>query len=206
MGKRKKKRKDGHRLLFPTALWTAHDLISAEENDKISAHIMQNKDKVEGKGAEGWISGIHSPTNSFAAPKTVRDDPLFTNLLNSIDNQLYKFTEVLKFRTDELKKRDWWWNVYEDPTQYQEFHDHIPFYFSAVYFCKAPKGSAPITFRPPNFNHWRGYHYESNDLNADIESVTPVERTLLIFPSNLIHCVSGGSNTEPRITIALNYG
>ena len=42
--------RDNHRLLFPTTIWTAHDLISAEENDKISEHIVQSK--VNGKGAE----------------------------------------------------------------------------------------------------------------------------------------------------------
>jgi len=203
MGK-KKKRKDNHRLLFPTTIWTAHDLISAEENDKISEHIVQSK--VNGKGAESWLSGVQSPTNSFGAEKSVREHPVFTNLLNSVDKQLYKFTELLTFQIETISKRDWWWNIYEDSTRYQEFHDHIPYYFSAVYFCKAPKGSAPLTFRPPNFNHWRGYHSEQNQFNADVETVEPVERSLVIFPSNLIHCVTGGSNTEPRISIAFNYG
>jgi len=201
----KKKRKDGYQLLFPSPIWRSYGLISAEENNKISEHIIQNKDEVHNSTVE-WLSGSQSPTNSFGAEKIVRDHPIFTNLLNSIDNQLRKFADTLKFKTDELSKRDWWWNVYEDPNQYQEFHSHTPNYFSAVYFCKAPDGSAPLTFRPPNFNQWRGYHYEKNQFNADIETIEPVERSLVIFPSDLIHCVTGGSNTEPRITIALNYG
>ena len=59
--------KDDYALLFPTTLWSSDELISIEENDRIAEHIIENKDKIEGKGAESWFAGINSPTNSFAA-------------------------------------------------------------------------------------------------------------------------------------------
>ena len=197
--------KDDYALLFPTTLWSSDELISIEENDRIAEHIIENKDKIEGKGAESWFSGVNSPTNSFAADFNSYNHPIFKNLLNCIDEKIKQYADLLKFRIEVIKSRDWWWNVYENGNQYQEFHGHVPFHFSGVYFCKAPHGSAPITFRHPNFNHFMP-SYERNELNAECNSIEPIERSLLIFPSNLIHCVSGGSNTEPRITISFNYG
>jgi len=194
--------KDDYGLLFPTVLWSTEELISIEENNKISEHILQNKDKVEGKGSEIWYSGKNSPTNNFC---TEYSNPIFSNLLSSIDESLKRYAELLKFRLDYIKSRDWWWNVYENGSLFQEFHGHVPFYFSGVYYCKVPEGSAPITFRHPDFNHYVPA-YEKNEYNAECKSIMPVERSLLIFPSNFVHCVPPGENTEPRISISFNYG
>ena len=77
--------KDDYALLFPTTLWSSDELISIEENDRIAEHIIENKDKIEGKGAESWYSGTNSPTNSFAADYNSYNHPIFKNLLNCID-------------------------------------------------------------------------------------------------------------------------
>lgn len=188
-------------LLFPTPVWTFENLISKEENDKIADHILSVKDTVEGAGKSVWYSGENSPENSFNSDYK---HPIFDNLLDSINDQALEYAKVLKFQEWRVKTREWWWNIY-DKGNFQEFHGHVPFYFSGVYFCKAPEGSAPIVFRHPNFSHFVP-SYEKNEYNAECKSITAVERTLLIFPSNFIHCVPAGKNEEPRITISFNYG
>lgn len=193
--------KDDYLLLFPTVVWTTEELLSEEENDAIANHILSVKDEVNGEGENIWYSGHKSPKNSF---KKNYSHPIFKNFLNIIDEKAKEYARILKFQEWRVNTRDWWWNVYGEGN-YQEFHGHVPFYFSGVYFCKAPEGSSPIVFRHPNFNHYLPT-YEKNEYNAECKAIPPSERGLIIFPSDFVHCVPPGTNKDPRITISFNYG
>jgi uncharacterized protein (TIGR02466 family) len=194
--------KDDLYLLFPSPVLVTENLISEDENNEIAKHILLEKDNVAGTGKDVWYSGTSSPKNSFGSEYS---NPIFKNLLEQIDERTKEYARRLKFQEWRVKTRDWWWNVYENGNHYQEFHGHVPFYFSGVYFCKIPKGSSSIVFRHPNFNHYVPA-YEKNEYNAECKAIEPTERTLLIFPSNLVHCVPPGTNKDPRITISFNYG
>lgn len=188
-------------LLFPTPVWMVENLISEKENEEIANHILSVKDSIPGKGESVWFSGKNSPQNSF---DTDYKNPIFNNLLTKINEQALEYAKVLKFEESRIKTREWWWNVYKKEN-FQEYHGHVPYYFSGVYFCKAPEGSSPITFRHPNFNHFVP-NYERNQYNSSSKAILAVERNLIIFPSDFIHCVAPGTNEEPRITISFNYG
>jgi len=193
--------KDNHLLLFPTFVWVTEELLSERENNKIAEHILSVKDNVSGEGELRWHSRHKSPKNSFNKNYS---HPVFTNLLGLIDDKAKQYAKSIKFQEWRISSRNWWWNVY-DEGNYQEFHGHLPFYFSGVYFCKAPEKSSPLIFKHPNFNY-HVHAYEQNEYNSDSKAIQPVERSLIIFPSNLIHCVPPGTNKDPRITISFNYG
>ena len=100
--------------------------------------------------------------------------------------------------------REWWWNVYDNHS-YQEYHSHTPHLFSGVYYAKVPVGSSDIKFRHPIWNLGIP-HTNENQYNSDHAVFKCYDRSMIIFPSTLLHCVPSGENTEPRISFSFNYG
>jgi uncharacterized protein (TIGR02466 family) len=90
---------------------------------------------------------------------------------------------------------------------YQEFHTHNANVFSAVYYVSAPEGSGRILFEDPKEPDMFPLKsiQKKNQLSYTRINYTPTPGLLLIFRSYLRHCVEPGTNTEPRISIALNF-
>jgi len=192
---------DNYFLFFPTLVLKTENILCKEENDLIYNHIISNQKNVLGEGEKHWHSKEKSPINSFNSNYS---HPIFENLLSIVDIKIRLYAAQIKLQDWRLNNNSWWWNIYSKDN-YQEFHSHVPYYISAVYFCKTPKGSSPLIFKHPNFNHYLPV-YGKNEYNTDCETIQPLERSLVVFPSTLIHCVPPGKNIDPRITVSFNYG
>mgnify|MGYP003341881667 FL=1 len=85
-------------------------------------------------------------------------------------------------------------------------HHHGNSAISAAYYVRAPKNSGDLVFydpRPaPVYSH--PHSKEPNYLNAMVNSVSPVEGALVLFPSYLDHSVNENISNDERIVISFN--
>jgi len=77
------------------------------------------------------------------------------------------------------------WGAVYKKNDYTKPHDHHPSYSSFVYYLKS-NGKTPLIFKKSNF------------------SVSPIDDTLIIFPSYLYHHVPVHEEDEDRVCIAGN--
>jgi uncharacterized protein (TIGR02466 family) len=87
-------------------------------------------------------------------------------------------------------------------------HAHQVAMFSAVYWPKASAGSGNLEFMTPiaanRYSIPDGIRTRMNGFNSDMWSVKPEVGKLVIFPSWLYHFVRGNTDSEDRISIAIN--
>ena len=190
--------------LFPTPLYVVTDVLTEEENQELIDHIIATQDKQVGKGKDCWDSGKASPKNSFGID--LKNEEEFNLILKKAHFHITQYAKNFNFPLNnfEYMNREWWWNVYGNHN-YQEFHSHTPHLFSGVYYAKVPVGSSDIKFRHPLWNLGIP-HTTENQYNSDHAVFKCYDRSMIIFPSTLLHCVPSGENTEPRISFSFNYG
>ena len=85
-------------------------------------------------------------------------------------------------------------------------HQHGNSTISGAYYVRAPINSGDIVFydpRPaPVFSHPNVLG--SNLLNAQVNSISPKEGALVLFPSFLDHSVNENQSNKERIVISFN--
>ena len=85
-------------------------------------------------------------------------------------------------------------------------HQHGNSTISGAYYVRAPINSGDIVFydpRPaPVYSHPNVVN--PNILNAQVNSITPKEGALVLFPSYLDHSVNENQSKEERIVISFN--
>ncbi len=186
---------------FPTVFYTALDVVSEEENNKLidAIHILKEKHE---SGNKYWNCDIYTTFNTY----NIKDDETFSTLLSAIDLHVNNYIASVH-SNDNLVCNSAWFNV-GTVKQYQETHNHVGDgnKLSVIYYCSAPEGSATTIFKPP-YEPTNPLTTQSLDspLQKHVEFVAE-ERKLLIFPSYVSHLVPQGSNTKERISIATNYG
>lgn len=89
---------------------------------------------------------------------------------------------------------------------YNAFHLHPECHFSGVYYINVPKNSGNIKFKRNDltFEYTNLYRYFQNTDSFTTYTVVPENNLLLLFPSNLYHCVESNLSNEPRISVAFN--
>ena len=188
--------------IFPTPLYVVTDVLTKEENSELVDHILSIQDREVGKGKDCWHSGIGSPKNSFGLELKDRE---FDLILKRAHFHVGEYIKTLNANVNlNYMDKEWWWNVYYKHN-YQEYHSHTPHLFSGVYYAKVPVGSSDIKFRHPIWNLGIP-HINENQYNSDHAVFKCYDRSMIIFPSTLLHCVPSGENTEPRISFSFNYG
>jgi len=107
-------------------------------------------------------------------------DPLLKKILQTYKDLSYAENDP-RF---ELSIQNAWGAIYKKH-DYANPHDHHPCYSSFVYYLKS-NGKTPLTFKESNF------------------SLSPVDDTLIIFPSYVKHHVPPHEEDEDRVCIAGN--
>jgi uncharacterized protein (TIGR02466 family) len=99
------------------------------------------------------------------------------------------------------------WSNLNAPAPIVSPHYHPESFFSAVYYVKANKSDAPLTFISPisqiQFNIRPEYISTSNEFNASLWQIPPETGKLLLFPSWLMHYVKD-INSNDRISISFD--
>ena len=190
----------GPNLFFSTPVWTSKLDNYEETNEKIYSYI-KNLQAQDNKGIiKSNVKGWHSQGFDLKEKNVVNFinmiSPKINQLLNDMDwdikNQLVKISSM--------------WSIINTGGASNARHHHGNSDISAAYYVRAPSNCGEIVFydpRPaPVFSH--PYSKDANKLNAMVNSVSPVEGCLVMFPSYLDHSVNANESNEERIVISFN--
>jgi uncharacterized protein (TIGR02466 family) len=187
-------------MWFPVAIYQEHDLISQEENDKLINYSLDLQKKVP-PGGEDWYGNTYNTHGTYDLNK----DAKFRSLLNLISMHVNQFAKM--HNSESTYNISYaWLNVNKENT-YQELHTHNACIFSCSYYLLAPPGCGGIVFedpKEPDMFPLRSIS-EKNHLSYTRIQYPATTRTLIAFRSYLRHMVQPGTNTDPRISIAVNF-
>jgi uncharacterized protein (TIGR02466 family) len=187
-------------MWFPVAVYSEEELLTKEDNEALKTHCLSVKDIIPSGGSE-WLGGTYNTHGTY----DVSTDKKFQPLLDSISYHVHQFAKM--HNCYELYKSEYAWMNIAKSSDWQEFHTHNGNVFSAVYYVAVPEGSGQIVFEDPKEPDMCPLKTKTNrnQLSYTRIGYTPVEGSLIIFRSYLRHCVEPGHNTDPRISIALNF-
>ena len=149
-------------------------------------------------GGENWLSKVYNVSGQINLYK----DKDFKPLLQWIDEKLLEYTSNLNIDFKPINKNAWF-QIYGNG-DYQDYHIHSTSKLSAIYFLKGKNNSAPVFFTDFNFNMNYFNLITPTEDNSFEWNIPFQEGVLLIFRSEIPHCVPK-NNTSERISIAVNY-
>jgi len=131
----------------------------------------------------------------------------FENLNNFIFNSIKEYCNNLKLNTDKIDKnpKGAWFNIHKK-FDYTEFHTHTNTFLTAVFYLKCGENSSKLWLNSPIKNEIELDKIEENSLNSNTVYFNPKPGMLLIFRSNIEHCVEQNLTDEDRISLSYNYG
>ena len=187
-------------LWFPVAIYTEDNVLPKEVNERLKEHCLKIKESTPSGGAE-WMGGTYTSHSKH----NLNNDPEFQPLLDVVNFHVHQFAHAHNC-TERYHNNYSWLNI-ANSNAWQEFHAHNGNVFSAVYYVSAPEGSGRIIFEDPKEPDMCPIKTRENrnELRFTRVGYTPQEGTLIIFRSYLRHSVEPGTNTESRISIAMNY-
>ena len=178
-------------------------IIGIFKNPNMSSHqkIVKKCYSIKTKipsGGDNWLSKVYNVNGKLNLYK----EKDFKPLLKWIDEKLLEYTNNLNINFKPLNKYAWF-QIYKNG-DYQDYHIHPTSKLSAIYFLKGEKNSAPVLFTDFNFN-MNYFNLITPTEDNSLEWTIPFqEGVLLIFRSEIQHCVPKNNTTE-RISIAVNY-
>ena len=184
---------------FPT-------LIGIEDNPKHGAieknlvnHCNELKNSIE-SGGKSWVS--KNTYNTSDGAYDLFSDTNFTILNDWILEKVKNFAIELGMDSD-LDRTDAWFNVYKR-NDFQEYHTHSAI-LSTIYFLKAGPESARVFFKSPRNQMFHAKHNGQNLNTHGTVNYKPMPGRLLIFTSDIEHCVERHDSDEERITLSYNF-
>ena len=186
-------------LFFSTPVWATQISNYKETNEKIYNYIknLQEDDKgVVKSNIKGWHS------NDF----DMKDTEVI-NLINLLSAEINRVIKDMDWDiNNQTVKILNMWSIVNTGGASNARHHHGNSDISAAYYVRAPKNCGDIVFydpRPaPVFSHPKSNN--PNSLNCMVNSITPVEGSLVLFPSYLDHSVNANLSSEERIVISFN--
>lgn len=184
--------------IFPEPIYVAENVISKAQNDFLIDECLKMQ-RADPDRKNDWRCDIYT---SFGENSLIHNSA-FDDLHNAIAQHVGNFISEHGSQAT-LSCSEAWFNV-AGPKQYQEQHFHPNSIFSAVYYLKAPKGSAETVLKKVYEPMMPFAPNGDNPLAMASCPVAPVERSILIFRSYMPHLVPAGTNTQKRITHASNW-
>ena len=187
-------------LFFSTPVWASKIENYNDTNEEIYNYIKKLQSEDEKGIVKSNIKGWHSKDFDMKAdqPKNLIKmlSPKINNVLTDMDwdikSQIVKISSM--------------WAIINRGGAANAKHHHGNSDISAAYYVRAPKNCGNIVFHDPRpapvFSHPRANN--PNSLNAMINSITPVEGGLVLFPSYLEHSVDPNSSGDERMVISFN--
>ena len=187
-------------LLFPTPVWTLElenfksvneDMYNYIKNEQASDSSGINKSNIK-----GWHSKDFDLDHS--EPKK------FIKLISSSIEQV--MTDMNWDKEKQVVKINNMWAIINTGGSSNAQHQHGNSNISGAYYVRAPKNSGDIVFYDPRPApvYFHPNAKSPNLLNAQVNSVSPKEGVLVLFPSYLDHSVNKNLSNEERIVISFN--
>ena len=188
-------------------IWSANIIgfVDNTEHKKIENKLIKKCIKIKkeiNSGGKNWIS---NKTYNTLQTYNLLEDIEFNQLNDWVFKQVSEYAMKLKYRNN-FNCSEAWFNIYHK-NDYQEFHSHSLSSLSAVYFLKSnPESSAKLHFRFKNDPGVNEPVISDNfNLTAHTAWYKPIPGRLLIFKSDLLHCVERSEEKDIRISIAYNF-
>ena len=187
-------------LFFSTPVWVSKIDNYKDTNDKIYGYI-KNLQNLDNKGLiKSNIKGWHSKNFDLK-------NEIVINFINSISAEINAVIKAMDWDIkNQTAKISGMWAIINTGGASNARHHHGNSDISAAYYVRAPENCGEIVFydpRPaPVFSHPRSNN--PNFLNAMVNSITPVEGGLVLFPSYLDHSVNPNNSSEERVVISFN--
>lgn len=186
---------------FPTIVGWADCEFHNEIEDDLIKHCESLQKKIK-SGGQNWISKhTYNTSNVYDIFK----DEKFKRLNDWVCKEVINFKNECRYKGDLLKAGAWF-NIYKKH-DYQEWHTHMDHSLSAIYFLKSDKEkSANVFFKSPIAIDYMKPDTD-NDFLPTVETCQyfPIKGRLLIFRSNIEHCVAQQRDKNTRITLAYNF-
>lgn len=188
-------------LWFPTPIYIQKDLFPTNYNNSLEKEILTWPDKIP-SGGDDWEGGTYTTHITH----DLSQSEMFSPVIEAITEHVNDFARAHNSMADYTVQHSWA-NI-SKPGNFQEYHTHDGSIFSAVYYVSVPEGSGNIIFEDPRLPDMLPLKdiKERNSLSFIKTGYTPEPGTLVIFRSYMRHCVQVGTNTLPRISLALNFG
>lgn len=186
--------------LFPTIFGSIDCPFHADIRDSLISYCISLPDSIESGGKE-WVS--NKTYNTSDERLNILHNKNFEQLNNWIIFQVQEYGRQLLF-DGELVPITGWVNIYRQ-YDYQEYHVHKNCTISVIYFMNGEKDYAKVCFRKPGDQMYQvDYIQETVDTYKRL-MLTPHPGRLIIFPSDILHCVERHEINSPRITLSYNF-
>ena len=187
-------------LLFPTPIWTIqlenYENINEEMFNFIKESQRKDKEGIKRSNNKGWHSKDFDMKE--AEPK---------KFINSISPSIEKVMTDMNWEKEKQSiKISNMWAIINTGGSTNSRHQHGNSTISAAYYVRAPQNCGDIVFYDPRPAPVFCYPtaIASNLLNAQVNSITPKEGALILFPSYVDHSVNENLSNEERIVISFN--
>ena len=187
-------------LVFPTPVWTQQLADYKEINEEMYNYIKSEQSEDQKGISKSNIKGWHSKDFNL-------DNLEVQNFIKFIFPSLEQvMTDMRWEKQKQVVKINNMWGIINLGGSANHRHQHGNSTISGAYYVRAPKNCGDIVFydpRPaPVYSH---PNVESpNLLNAQVNSISPKEGGLVLFPSYLDHSVNENQSEEERIVISFN--
>jgi uncharacterized protein (TIGR02466 family) len=186
---------------FPTFIGHIDNENHKKYENKLTNICKKIKKKIN-SGGENWIS--KNTYNTYGTYNLINIKE-FNNLNEWIFEQIKNYSNKLGYKNNFICDESWF-NIY-NKNDFQEFHTHSKHSLSAIYFLNSPKEGAARTFFESPIKE------ESQDPLCDYNNPLlfkkvhyyPKPGRLIIFRSNISHCVERHESNELRISLAYNF-
>ena len=187
-------------LFFSTPIWSAKITNYKDVNEELYNYILNLREKnpegIKKSNFNGWHSkdfDLNDETpKKFIYAVSSNINTAFSDMDWDIEKQIVKIRSI--------------WAIINEKGASNERHHHGNSALSAAYYVRAPKDCGDIEFydpRPaPVYSH--PIAKKPNILNCTINSITPEEGMLVLFPSYLDHSVKPNQSSNQRIVISFN--
>lgn len=179
-------------LLFPTPIMLGRldRDFTEDELRKVSEH----------KNATAINHGNVSSKDSY-----VLDAPEFAGLKAYITEFINQYIQVVhkpKYKVEAYVTQSWL--NYTEHGEYHHKHCHPNSFLSGVIYIDMEQVKNGITFFNPTYKSLTIRANEYTELNAESQSFSVAPRSIVVFPSHLIHAVDKSESQRTRISLAFN--
>ncbi len=187
-------------LFFPTPVWASKIENYINTNEEIYKYIKKLQEEDKEGIIKSNIRGWHSKDFNLKDAETQNFIKLISPKIEQVLNDMDWDSERQLTRITSM------WAIVNKGGAANARHHHGNSSISAAYYVRAPKNCGDIVFydpRPaPVYSHPRSNN--PNSLNAMVNSITPSEGVLVLFPSYLDHSVNSNESEDERIVISFN--
>tara|TARA_B100001540_G_scaffold315653_1_gene343453 strand:+ start:18 stop:617 length:600 start_codon:yes stop_codon:yes gene_type:complete len=187
-------------LFFSTPIWINEISNHESINKELKNYIYNQREKNPEGAKKSNVNGWHSEEFDLKDENLKNFiSEISKNIGNAINDMGWDLeTQVVKITS--------MWSIINNKDAFNEKHHHGNSALSAAYYVKAKQNAGNIVFFDPRqanvFHHPASK--EVNNVNAQVQSVTPKAGTLVLFPSYLEHKVNPNLSEDERIVISFN--